>query len=62
MKYYITYIIHGAYVTEVEAENQKEAEDKADKNWQEADFGDANNIDGKIYCIETENGKEEYYF
>lgn len=62
MKYYITYIIQGSYVTEVEAENQKEAEDKADKNWQEADFGDAADIDGKIYHIETEEGKEEYYF
>ena len=38
-------------------ENEKELfeiKDKADKNWQEADFGDATDIDGKIYHIETE--------
>lgn len=56
MKYYVTYILHGSYSVEVEACNAIEAEEKADKLWQEADFGDADEIDGRLYKVSMKGG------
>ena len=56
MKYYVSYVIYGSYSVEVEANNPDEAEVKADKIWQEADFGDADEIDGRVYKVSSKGG------
>ena len=61
MKYYVTYILQGSYTIEVEANNITEAEEKADPIWQEADFGDADEIDGRIYKVSSK-GVTHYEF
>ena len=53
MKYICTMRIWGRFVTEVEAENAEEAERKADEAWQNADFGDATEIDGELVSTEV---------
>ena len=60
MKFTVTYNILGKYKIEVEANNAFEAEEKADKYYQEADFGDLSEIaEGFIYIV-TGGGKTQY--
>lgn len=59
MKFEVTYVIYGSYSIEVEANNPDEAESKADLIWQEADFGDADEMDGRIYKVSSKG--ETYY-
>lgn len=54
MKYICTMRVWGSFETEVEAENAEEAAKKADKAWQEADFGDATEIDGELIRTEVQ--------
>lgn len=56
MKYYVTYKIDARYIAEVEAENLEEAKKKAEDKFLDADFGEAEDIDGEAIIIEDENG------
>ena len=55
MKYYVTYKIDARYIAEVEAENIEEAKQKAEGKFRDADFGEAEDIDGEAIIIEDEN-------
>ena len=56
MAYYVTYKVEARYITKVEANNIKEALDKANNKYIDADFGEAEDIDGEVIIIEDENG------
>lgn len=56
MKYYVTYKIDARYIAEVEADSIKEALEKAESKYCDADFGVAQDIDGESIIIEDENG------
>ena len=56
MKYYVTYKIDARYVAEVEADNLKEAMEKAESEYIDADFGVAEAIDGEAIMVEDKNG------
>lgn len=56
MAYYVTYKVEARYIAKVEANNIKEALDKANNKYIDADFGEAEDIDGEAIIIEDENG------
>jgi hypothetical protein len=56
MKYYVTYKIDARYIAEVEAENIEEAKQKAEDKFLDADFGNAEDINGEAMIIEDNNG------
>lgn len=56
MKYYVTYKVEARYIAEVEADNLKEAMEKAESEYIDADFGVAEDIDGEAIIVEDENG------
>ena len=56
MKYYVTYKINARYIAEVEAENIEEAKQKAEGKFSDADFGEAEDIDGEAIIVEDNNG------
>lgn len=56
MKYYITYKIEARYVAEVEADNLEQAMKKAESEYLDADFGEAEDIDGEMIAVEDEKG------
>ena len=56
MKYYVKYKIDARYIAEVEAETIEEAKKKADDKFMDADFGNAEDIDGEAIIVENENG------
>lgn len=56
MKYYVTYKIDARYIAEVEAENIEEAKQKAEDKFLDADFGNAEDIDGEAIIVEDNNG------
>lgn len=56
MKYYVTYKIDARYIAEIEAENIEEAKKKAEGKFLDANFGDAEDIDGEAIIVEDENG------
>lgn len=56
MKYYITYKIEARYITEVEADNLEETMKKAESEYLDADFGEAEDIDGEMIVVEDEKG------
>ena len=56
MKYYVTYRITARYIAEVEADSLEEARKKAEREYWDADFGVAEDIDGKDIIVEDENG------
>lgn len=60
MKYYVTHRISARYVVEVDAENIEEAKKEAEIKFSEADFGEAEDIDGTLIVIEDENGNYLY--
>ena len=60
MKYYITYKIEARYVAEVEADNLKQAMKKAESEYLDADFGEAEDIDGEMIAVEDEKGNFVY--
>lgn len=55
-KYYVTYHVDASYTAEVEAGSIKEALAKADRDFSEADFGEAEDIDGSAKTVEDEGG------
>lgn len=56
MKYYVTYKIDARYIAEVEADNIEEAKKKADGKFLDANFGEAEDIDGEAIIVEDNNG------
>ena len=56
MKYYVTYKIDARYIAEVEAENIEEAKKKAEGKFMDANFGEAEDIDGEAIIIEDNSG------
>lgn len=56
MKYYVTYGFRARYIAEVEADNIDEVMDMAETKYCEADFGEAEDIDGEPLKVEDENG------
>lgn len=56
MKYFITYKVDARYVAEVDADSLEEAMKKADSEYQDADFGVAECIDGEKIIVEDEKG------
>ena len=56
MKYYITDKIEARYVAEVEADNLEQAMKKAESEYLDADFGEAEDIDGEMIAVEDEKG------
>lgn len=56
MKYYVKYSLRARYIAEVEADNLEEAMEKAEMKCWDADFGDAEDIEGDAIIVEDENG------
>ena len=56
MKYYIVYRVDARYIAEVEADSQKEAVELAEEEFSNADFGEAEDIDGEAIYLEDEHG------
>ncbi len=61
MVYTVDYIMHGHYTVEVEADSIEEAKFKSEILFNEADFGEASNIDGDLYWVEDANENIVYY-
>lgn len=59
-KFYVTYKVEARYVAEVEAEDLEEAKAKAEEEWDSADFGEAENIEGEIIIVEDAKGNYVY--
>lgn len=60
MKFYVTHKLEARYVVGVEAQNLEEAMKKADDKFSDADFGEAQDIDGVIITVEDEQGNYVY--
>lgn len=56
MKFYVTHSVQARYISCVEADNLEDAKKKADDKFSDADFGEAQDIDGEAIVIEDENG------
>lgn len=55
-KYYVTMKIDARYIVEVEANSLKEAKEKANYEFEGADFGVAEDIDAETIIVEDEEG------
>ena len=55
-KYYVKFKVEARYVVEVEADNIKQAKEEAEYQFFDADFGEAEDIDGEIINVEDEEG------
>jgi hypothetical protein len=56
MTYYVTYRVDARFVAQVEADNVHQARYEAMQRFQDADFGEAQDIDGEDIIVEDENG------
>lgn len=56
MKYFVKYRFEACYTAEVEADNLEEARKKAEEAYINADFGQAEDIDGEAVAVEDETG------
>lgn len=56
MIYYVTYAIDGRFTCEVEADNPKDAKNKAEEKYYDADFGDLECVDAYPVNCEDEKG------
>lgn len=54
MKYWVTYKIEARYTAKVDADSIEEAIDKSRDEWYDADFGEAEDIDGEPIIVETD--------
>ena len=59
MKYYVKYTVEARYIAEVEADSLEEAMELAQNKFSEADFGEAEDIDGDVICVEDNDGNYE---
>lgn len=57
MKYYVTFSIDARYIAKVEADSVEEAIDEARLRFYDADFGEAEDINGKELIVEDERGE-----
>lgn len=55
-KYWVTYKVEARYIAEVDADDIEEAKKKAESEYIDADFGEAEDIDGEPIIIEDEKG------
>ena len=55
--HYVTIHLTGSYNVEVEATSIEDAKNKALEAFFDADFGQADEVDGEVFCIEDGNGK-----
>ena len=62
MKYIVGIKVNGYFLTEVKAKNLEEAKEKAEYEFQEADFGELEDIEGKPYYADDENDNRNYYY
>ena len=58
MLYTVDFATNGHYVVQVEANNVYEAEEKAQKKWEEEVFDKFEDIDGYIYSVKCKRRKE----
>lgn len=56
MRYRIGFRLSARYIAEVEANSLKEAKEIANEQYENADFGEAEDIDGEIKFVEDKNG------
>lgn len=59
-KYFVKFKVDARYVAEVETDALEEAKKEAEYAFSNADFGEAEDIDGEIVNIEDENGNFVY--
>ena len=55
-EFYVTYKIRGEFVAVVRAKELKEAFDKAEERYCDADFGILNEIEGEPIIVEDQDG------
>lgn len=55
-EFYVTYKIRGEFVAVVRAKELKEALDKAEEKYYDADFGILNEIEGEPIIVEDQDG------
>ena len=60
MTYYVTFKVDARFVAAVEAENIEAALQEAKMRFYDADFGEAENIDGEAIIAEDEEGNFVY--
>lgn len=60
MKQYAVYEVTGRYVVEVESNSVEDTIKQSEVKFSEADFGEAQDIDGKIIAVEDEEGNYIY--
>ena len=56
MTYYVTFKIDARFIAAVEANSVEEARRSAMNRFQDADFGEAEDIDGEDIIVEDETG------
>ena len=56
MDYKIKFRVYGTYTADVSAYTLKQAITKAEASFSDAEFGEADNIDGEMISIESEDG------
>lgn len=56
VKYYVRFKIDARYTVEIEADNLEEAREKANDEYIDADFGEAEDINGEAISVEDEDG------
>lgn len=54
--FYVTYRIDAMYIAKVHADTVEEAKQTAQSEWEMADFGEAQDIDGEPVIVEDEDG------
>lgn len=54
--FYVTYKVESRYIASVEADCKETALKEAENKFQDADFGDAEDIEGEAIIIEDEDG------
>lgn len=56
MKYFVKYLVSARYTAEVDANSYEEAKKLSATKFSEANFGEAEDIDGKIVAVENDKG------